>query len=77
LHAFFKRSPLNLGPAKESIRNEPVKRHQVIYEDLKLNPDVIVIDLDFGDIGRILRTRNINPVGLSRRHCHQSKSDQQ
>ena len=77
LQAFFKRSSFNFGPGKESIRNEPVKRHQVVYEDLQLNLDVIVIDIDFGDIGCILRTRNINPVGLSRRHCHQSESDQQ
>jgi hypothetical protein len=37
-------------------RNKAVKCDHIIYEDLELDPDVIVIDMDLGNIGRILRT---------------------
>jgi hypothetical protein len=64
LHAFFKRTPFNPGSGKEFIRNQPVKFYQILYKDLQLDLDVIVIDVDFGDIGRILSTGQINPVGI-------------
>ena len=44
---------------------------KVVDEDLQLNHDVIIIDMDFGDIGCILGTRKVDPVlrGFKRRRA--------
>ena len=55
-HTIGKGRPLYVATFKELVRNKAVKCDHIIYEDLELDPDVIVIDMDLGNIGRILRT---------------------
>ena len=55
-HALGKGRSFYIGSFEEIIGNEALKGHHVIYEDLELNPYVIVIDIDLGGIGRAFRT---------------------
>jgi hypothetical protein len=73
--AFIEGRSFDLGFGKKIVRYEPVKYNQVADKDLQFDSDMIVINMNFGNIARILSAGEVDPVGICRKTNEPANED--